>query len=168
MHNPVERDMSKQNKPHFVYVIDIGATPEQVWQALTDPNVTEKYWYGFRVAANGKVGDYMTATDPAGKTVHHDAILESDPPRRLSYAWHPLYDEFKHERPSRVTIDIVPAGGHVRLTVVHDDFDDGSIVLPKISSGWPGVLSSLKSYLETGRGLHASSSRAASPAQATA
>jgi uncharacterized protein YndB with AHSA1/START domain len=107
----------------------------------------------------------MTARDPAGKEVHRDVILESDPPRRLSYSWHPLYEEFKHERPSRVTIEIVPFKDQVRLTVVHDDFDEGSVVLEKISTGWPSVLSSLKSYLEAGRGLAAPSWNATAAAQ---
>jgi uncharacterized protein YndB with AHSA1/START domain len=154
------------SKPNFVYVIYIAATPEKVWQALTDPGVTEKYWFGFRIAANGKAGEYMTARDPAGREVHRDAILESDPPRRLSYAWHPLYDDLKHERPSRVTIEIAPFKDQVRLTVVHDDFDDGSVVLDKIRGGWPAVLSSLKSYLETGRELPAPPWNAAAAAAA--
>jgi uncharacterized protein YndB with AHSA1/START domain len=154
-----------KSKPKFVYVTYIASTPEKVWQALTDPSVTEKYWFGFHVAANGKAGEYMTARDPAGKEVHRDLILESDPPHRLSYAWHPLYDEFKHERPSRVTIEITPLKDQVRLTVVHDDFDEGSIVLEKISNGWPAVLSSLKTYLETGRSLAAPSWSATAAAE---
>lgn len=146
---------SQTSKPKFLYVIYIASTPEKVWQALTDPNVTEKYWFGFRVAANGKVGEHMTARDPAGKEAHRDVILESDPPRRLSYAWHPLYDGMKHERPSRVTIELKPYKDQVRLTVVHDEFDEGSVVFEKICNGWPSVLSSLKSFLENGRGLAA-------------
>jgi uncharacterized protein YndB with AHSA1/START domain len=154
-----------KSKPNFVYVTYIASTPEKVWHALTDPSVTEKYWFGYRVAANGKAGEYMTAQDPAGKEVHHDLILESDPPRRLSYAWLSLYDEFKHERPSRVTIEITPLKEQVRLTIVHDDFDEGSLMLEKISSGWPAVLSSLKTYLETGRSLAAPSWNATAAAE---
>jgi uncharacterized protein YndB with AHSA1/START domain len=82
----------QMNKPKFVYVTYIASTPEQVWRALTDPTVTQKYWYGFRVAANGKAGEHMTAIDPDGKEVHRDVILVSDPPCRLAYAWRPLYD----------------------------------------------------------------------------
>jgi uncharacterized protein YndB with AHSA1/START domain len=143
------------SKPKFVYVTYIASTPEKVWQALTDPERSEKYWYGYRIAANGKVGDHMTATDPSGKVVHRDPIMESDPPRRLVYAWHPLYDEYVHEAPSRVTFEITPFKDQVRLTVIHDDFPEGSVVYEKILHGWPAVLSSLKSYLETGRGLPA-------------
>src|SRR5271169_337981 len=110
------------DKPKFVYVTYIASTPEKVWQALTDPVMTERYWFGYRVAADGKVGEHMTARNPAGKEVHRDVILESDPPRRLSYAWRSLTDEFKDERPSRVTFDLAPFRGQVRLTIVHDDF----------------------------------------------
>ena len=74
------------SKPSFVYVTYIRSTPDKVWQALTDPAITERYWYGFRVAANGRAGEYMTAIDPDGKEVHRDVILVSDPPRRLAYA----------------------------------------------------------------------------------
>jgi uncharacterized protein YndB with AHSA1/START domain len=141
-----------RDKPKFVYVIYIASTPEKVWQALTDPEVSQQYWFGFRIAASGKAGEHMTATDPKGEVVHRDPILESDPPRRLSYAWHPLYDDLKSERPSRVTIELTPVRDQVRLTLVHDEFDEGSVVYEKIIGGWPAVLSSLKSFLENGRG----------------
>jgi len=141
------------DKPSFVYVMYIASTPEKVWQALTDPALTEKYWFGFRVAAGGKPGDHMTAVSPAGKEVHRDPILESDPPRRLSYAWQPLYKDLQGERPSRVTFELAPFKEQTRLTIVHDEFDDGSKIFGLISKGWPAVLSSLKSFLETGRGL---------------
>jgi len=144
------------SKPKFVYVTYIAAAPEKVWQALTDPDMTEKYWFGFRVAADGKAGDYMTAKSPAGKEVHHDVILESDPPRRLAYAWQPLYKEMEGERPSRVTFELAPFKGQTRLTIVHDEFDEGSKIFGMISKGWPAVLSSLKSFIETGRGLQPS------------
>lgn len=144
------------SKPEFVYVIYIASTPEKVWQALTDPDVSEKYWFGYRIAAGGKVGDRMTAISPAGKKAHDDPILESDPPRRLSYSWHPLYKGMQDERPSRVTFMIEPFKSQVRLTVVHDDFDEGSKVYESIKGGWPAVLSSLKSFLESGRGLEPS------------
>ncbi|HEX3439665.1 MAG TPA: SRPBCC family protein, partial [Pseudolabrys sp.] len=144
------------SRPTFVYVIYIAAPPEQVWQALTDGDISEKYWFGFRVTASGKVGDTMTARSPSGKEVHRDPILESDPPRRLSYAWQPLYDEMKGERPSRVTFELEPFKGQTKLTVVHDEFDEGSKIFGMISKGWPAVLSSMKSFLETGKGLEPS------------
>jgi uncharacterized protein YndB with AHSA1/START domain len=57
-------------KPQFVYVTYIAAPPEKVWEALTKPDISEKYWFGYRVAADGKPGDRMTATSPAGKLAH--------------------------------------------------------------------------------------------------
>ena len=144
------------SKPKFVYVTYIAAAPEKVWEALTKADLTEKYWFGYRVAADGKAGDYMTAVSPAGKEVHRDPILESDPPRRLVYGWKPLYKDMPDERPSRVTFELAPFKGQTRLTVVHDEFDEGSKIFEMISKGWPAVLSSMKSFLETGRGLEPS------------
>ena len=143
-------------KPKFVYVMYIAASPEKVWQALTKPEMTERYWFGFRVSAGGKVGDHMTARDPAGKEVHRDKILESDPPRRLSYAWKPLYKDMLGERPSRVTFELTPFKEQTRLTIVHDEFEDGSKIFGMVSKGWPAVLSSMKSFIETGQGLQPS------------
>lgn len=141
------------SKPSFVYVIYIAASPEKVWQALTDPDMTEQYWFGFRVAANGKVGDHMTALSPKGVEVHRDPIIESDPPRRLSYAWKPLFKDLPDERPSRVTFELTPLKRQTRLTITHDDFEEGSKIFGMIRNGWPAVLSSMKSFLETGRAL---------------
>jgi uncharacterized protein YndB with AHSA1/START domain len=111
------------------------------------------YWFGYRVKADGKAGDRMTAYSPKGEKAHDDPIIESDPPRRLSYAWQPLYKDMQGERPSRVTFELESLKGQVKLTVVHDEFDEGSRIFGMISKGWPAVLSSMKSYLETGRGL---------------
>jgi uncharacterized protein YndB with AHSA1/START domain len=98
----------------------------------------------------------MTAVSPAGQQVHRDPILESDPPRRLSYAWKPLYKDVPDEPASRVTFELTPFKDQTRLTVIHDEFDAGSKIFGMISKGWPAVLSSLKSYLETGHGLQPS------------
>jgi uncharacterized protein YndB with AHSA1/START domain len=144
------------NKPTFVYVTYIATTPEKLWKALTKPDSSEKYWFGYRVQADGEAGTRMTAHNPKGMLAHDDPILESDPPRRLVYGWKPLYKDMPDERASRVTFELTPLKGQVRLTVIHDEFDEGSKMFEMISKGWPAVLSSLKSYLETGRGLQAS------------
>jgi len=141
------------SKPVFVYVTYIAASPERVWEALTKPEVSEKFWFGYRVSAGGKAGGRMTAFSPAGKQVHDDPIIESDPPRKLVYGWKSLYKELPDERPSRVTFTLEALKGQTRLTVTHDDFDEGSRMFEMISKGWPAVLSSLKSFLETGKGL---------------
>jgi uncharacterized protein YndB with AHSA1/START domain len=141
------------NKPQFVYVTYIAAPPEKVWEALTKPNISEIYWYGYRVAADGKAGDLMTATGPTGELSHRDPIIESDPPRRLVYGWKPLEKDKPDERPSRVTFELALFKGQTRLTVVHDEFDEDSKIFGMISNGWPAVLSSLKTFLETGHPL---------------
>jgi len=83
-------------------------------------------------------------------------VLEYDPPRRLSYTFHSMYDPFYGaEQPSRVVIDLERQKDQVKLTVTHDDFAEGSKVFDAISKGWPLVLSSLKSYLEANRVLYA-------------
>ncbi len=144
------------SKPKFVYVTYIAAPPEKVWEALTKADISEKYWFGYRVTADGKVGDHMTAYSPTGMQAHDDPILESDPPRRLVYDWKPLYKDMDGERPSRVSFELEPFKDQTKLTVVHDEFDEDSKIFGLISKGWPAVLSSLKSFLETGRGLQAS------------
>lgn len=143
-------------KPIFVYVTYIAASPERVWEALTKPDISEQYWFGYRVKADGNAGERMTAHSPTGKLAHDDPIIESDPPRRLVYAWKPLYKDMVGERPSRVTFELEDLKGQTRLTVVHDEFEEGSKIFDLIGKGWPAVLSSLKSYLETGRGLQSS------------
>ncbi|MGN6571819.1 MAG: SRPBCC family protein [Pseudolabrys sp.] len=143
------------SKPVFVYVTYIAAPPERIWEALTNPDVSEKFWFGYRVTADGQAGARMTALNPAGTQVHDDPIIESDPPRRLVYGWKSLYKDLPDERPSRVTFLLEPLKDQTRLTVTHDDFDAGSKMFEMISRGWPAVLSSLKSFLETGRGLEA-------------
>ena len=147
------------NKPTFVYVTYvtyIAATPERVWEAPPKPDLSEKHWFGYRVQADGQAGNRMTAFNAAGRLAHDDPIIESDPPRRLSYVWQPLYKEMEGERPSRVTFELTPLKDQTRLTIVHDEFDEGSKIFGMISKGWPAVPSSMKSFLETGRGLQPS------------
>ena len=80
-------------------------------------------------------------------------MLESDPPKRLAYTWDPCSADAKKERVSRVTFDIEPRGKVVKLTVTHDNLDEGGKTFSDISGGWPMVLASLKSLLETGQPL---------------
>ena len=145
-----------QNKPTFVYVTYIAAAPERVWEALTKPDLSAQYWFGYRVKADGKAGARMTAFNPAGHQAHDDPIIESDPPKKLVYGWKPLYKDMPDERASRVTFVLEPYKGQTRLTVTHDEFDEGSKIFEMISKGWPAVLSSLKTFLETGKGLPSS------------
>jgi hypothetical protein len=76
------------------------------------------------------------------------------------YGWKPLYKDLPDEKTSRVTFELAPFKGQTRLTIIHGEFDGGSRIFEMISKGWPAVLSSLKSFLETGRGLEPSWSEA--------
>ncbi|MQA11240.1 MAG: helix-turn-helix domain-containing protein [Pseudonocardiaceae bacterium] len=148
----------------FVYTTYINTTPERLWQALTDPAFTRHYW-GVAFETDWQRGSTMTweqngwrSTDPA------QVVLESEPHRRLSYTWHTFTPEFAEtfelsdevlakltsERRSKVIFEIEPLGEMVKLTVVHDGVEAGSTVLEMVSEGWPAILASLKTLLETG------------------
>jgi uncharacterized protein YndB with AHSA1/START domain len=140
-------------KPSFVYVTYIRTSPEKLWQALTDGSLTQQYWSGRRVESAWTVGAPVTFWFE-GKVSDSGKVLESDPPRRLSYSFHVEFVEaLRSEPPSRVTIDIEKLDAQVKLTVTHDEFEPGSKVLEAVSGGWPVILSSLKSLLETGRAI---------------
>lgn len=151
-------------KPEFVYVTYIKTTPEKLWQALTDPAFTRRYW-GVEFETDWAEGSPMVWTERGVRTGHPDqVVLVSEPPRRLSYTWHTFTPEWAEavgmsdrletiagEPRSKVTFDIEPYGDDaVKLTVVHDGFEPGSVVLETCSQGWPGLLSGLKTLLETG------------------
>ena len=159
------------DKPEFVYTTYIRTTPEQLWRGLTDPIFTRRYW-SLSWESDWRAGSPLTLKlDNSGVTIADPAqvILESDPYRRLSYTWHTFTPEwaaaydisdedraaFAAEPRSRVTFEIEPMGDYVRLTVVHDGFEPGSAVLAGISQGWPLLMASLKSLLETGDALPA-------------
>jgi|SRR3954447_8585631 DNA-binding transcriptional ArsR family regulator/uncharacterized protein YndB with AHSA1/START domain len=153
--------------PEFVYVTYIKTTPEQLWQALTDPAFTRRYW-GVEFSTDWTEGAPMTWREGGVETSDPEqVVLVSDPYRRLSYTWHTFTPGWAEhagksadalatmaaERRSKVTFDIDKAGPSVKLTVTHDGFDPGSVVLADVSNGWPALLSSLKSLLESGEPL---------------
>jgi DNA-binding transcriptional ArsR family regulator/uncharacterized protein YndB with AHSA1/START domain len=175
--NPMDRTSDDQTT--FVYVTYIHATPERVWQGLTDPAFTQRYWHhpkagGLSIPSDWQKGSsYDVAYDEVGLVISdpEQVILESDPYRRLAYTWHTFTPEWatqhgiddamaaawRAEPRSKVAFDIEDAGqGVVKLTVVHDGFAPGSRVLQGVSNGWPAVLASLKTLLETGSALPAS------------
>jgi DNA-binding transcriptional ArsR family regulator/uncharacterized protein YndB with AHSA1/START domain len=155
-------------KPSFVYTTYIRTTPERLWQALTDPAFTQRYWWSATFDTDWKPGSRMT-WHMFGVTIDdpEQVVLESDPYRRLAYAWHSFPHEFAErlgltddareriaqEQRSRVTFEIEPLGDLVKLTVIHDGFDAGSLVAPMVGEGWPRVVSGVKTLLETGETL---------------
>jgi uncharacterized protein YndB with AHSA1/START domain/DNA-binding transcriptional ArsR family regulator len=149
-------------KPEFVYTTYIKTTPEDLWRALTEPTFTGRYW-GITLDSDWQPGSPMSwEKDGVIQRDPEQVVLEADPYRRLAYTWHAFTPEWNPtieedlladiaaEPRSHVSFDIEPHGALVKLTVVHDNFEPGSHVAEMVSGGWPIVLSSLKTLLETG------------------
>jgi uncharacterized protein YndB with AHSA1/START domain len=138
----------------FVYAIYIRGTPEQVWNGLLDARFTRQYW------AHENVSDWKPGsrwehrrTDAARTLDLVGEVIESNPPRRLVLTWAEPADQANRDNHSRVTFQLDAIDDMVRLTITHEALVPGSEMLRKISAGWPRVLSSLKSQLETGKPL---------------
>ena len=140
-----------------LYQVYIKASPEAIWEAITSPAFTAKYFHGTEVESTLEPGspfDFHYANG-SGLAVT-GSVLESDEPRRLVYTWRALYDPaLAAEEPSRVTWEIEPQEGGVSLlTVVHDQLDGAPKTAEGVSgTGWTHVLSGLKTLLETGEPL---------------
>lgn len=140
-------------KPDFVYVTYIATTPEKIWQALTDSEIIKVYWGRHRNASDWKPGSrwaHQDYDDP-GTVDIVGKVIESVPPKRLVLTWSSPPDEHNPAKTSRVTFEIEPFKSTTRLTLIHDELEPGSEMLRGITFGWPIVLSSLKTLLETGR-----------------
>ena len=151
-------------KRSFVYATYIETTPERLWQALTEPAFTKRYW-AITFDSLWKPGSTMT-WHTRGVTIDHpeQVVVESEPYRRLSYTWHSFTCEWAEsldltddalarladEPRSKVTFEIEPLGDQVKLTVIHDDLEPGGMTGSLISEGWPRVVANLKTLLETG------------------
>jgi uncharacterized protein YndB with AHSA1/START domain len=131
-------------KPELVYVNHIKSTPERVWQALTDPAFTARYWYGTRVESDWKTGSPITFRKAEGMGAPDTGtVLVADRPRKLAFSWHIAWGEMAKEKDSRVTFTIEPDGDGVKLTLVHDEFEEGSKAYDALKGGWVGILAGL-------------------------
>jgi uncharacterized protein YndB with AHSA1/START domain len=138
-----------------VHQLVIKASPEQIWEAITNPEFTTKCFHGFYVDSTFEPGAPFNgySTDRSQHWVDGE-ILDADPPRRLQHTWRSLYDpEAAAEPHSRVTWEVEPRrDGSCLLTVVHDRLEDSPKTAESVSgSGWMTVLSGLKTLLETGQ-----------------
>ena len=138
----------------FVYVTYIASTPEKVFEAITRPELARRYW-GHENVSDWKPGskwEHVRAND--ARTVELvGKVVETSPPTRLVITWANASQAADPDAYSRVSFDIEPYDDMVRLTVSHDELQAGSGMANGVQKGWPVVLSSLKSFLETGRGL---------------
>ncbi|WP_033443283.1 ArsR/SmtB family transcription factor [Saccharothrix sp. NRRL B-16314] len=173
----LESEHIPMGNTEFVYTTYINTTPERLWQALTDPAFTRRYWSGVALESDWQVGSpvlWQNAPTEEAKDLQQ-VVLEAEPYRRLSYSWHLFqpehaehfgwseekFAELLKEKRSKVTFEIEPAPEDaavkaVRLTVTHDDFDPDSVMCAAISGklpgsgGWPELIANLKTLLETG------------------
>ena len=143
-----------QEKTSFVYVTYIASTPEKVFEAITRPDIARRYW-GHENVSDWKPGskwEHIRANEE--RTVELvGKVVEVSPPTRLVISWAAASKAADPASHSRVTFEIEAYEGMVKLTVTHDELEAGSGMAKGVSKGWPLVLSSLKSFLETGSGI---------------
>lgn len=140
----------------FVYVTYIRTTPEKLWHALIDPAFTRQYWAETWQECEWKVGSTWRLMLPDGRVGDAGEVLEIEPNRRLVLKWrNEFMPELREEGYSRMTYELEPQGDTVKLTVVHEMDRPDSKLIEKVSEGWPHLLASLKSLLETGESLEA-------------
>jgi uncharacterized protein YndB with AHSA1/START domain len=139
-------------RPQQVYQVFIKAPPEHVWEAITKPEFTSRYYYGCALKTDLAIGSAFTYFMPDGNPIVEGKVVESDPPRRLVHTYHSLWGELASDAPTRVTWELEPAhGGVTKLTVVHDEFEAETATYKGLATGgWSWILSNLQSLLETG------------------
>jgi uncharacterized protein YndB with AHSA1/START domain len=138
----------------FVYVTYIRTTPETLWDHLTKPEFIRVYWFGVSAESDWKPGSSWKLTFADGRVADTGEVVEVDRPRRLVIKWRNEFKpELKAEGYSRATFVLEPSGDTVKLTVTHEIDRTGSKFIEAVSQGWPIVLSSLKSLIETGKAL---------------
>lgn len=138
----------------FVYVTYIRTTPEKLWQALIDPEFTRRFWVETWQESEWKPGASWHMLVHDRRVIHSGKVLEIEPGRRLVLSWlTELFPEIRAEGPSRVTYELEQVGDSVKLTLIQENDTPDSKSIGMASQGWPLVLASLKSLLETGEPL---------------
>jgi uncharacterized protein YndB with AHSA1/START domain len=142
------------NGDRFLYVTFIRTTPEKLWDALLKPEFTRQYWFGSSHESTWEQGASWQLKAPDGRTTDMGKVIEVDKPRRLVVSWrHRLVSEMKAEGEARATYELEPQGDVVKLTVTHEIDKKDSKLIQGVSGGWPIILASLKSLLETGESI---------------
>jgi uncharacterized protein YndB with AHSA1/START domain len=139
-----------------IYNVFIKATPEEIWEAITKADFTERYFHGVRIDTTAERRLTAAPSPEAAEMEGEDPVFEFDPPRRLVHGWQSKWNaEMAAEDPSRVTWEIEPQeGGYSLLTVTHDQLEGAPKTAEGVSgTGWMMVLSGLKTLLETGKPL---------------
>jgi uncharacterized protein YndB with AHSA1/START domain len=138
----------------FVYVTYIRTSQDKLWEALITPEFNRQYWFGCWQDCTWTVGASWKLTGPDGRLYDAGEVLEIDPPRRLVLKWRNEFRPELHEEGfSTASFTLEPVNGAVKLTVLHEIDTPRSKFIQAVSGGWPAILSSLKSLLETGTPL---------------
>ena len=136
----------------FVYVTYIRTTAEKLWDALLKPEFTRVYWFGIWQDCEWKQGSSWKMMHPDGRVTDAGEVLEIEKPKRLVLKWRNEFrPELKAEGFSRCTIEIEPSPQGMKLTITHEIDKDRSKLIEAVSGGWPRIVSSLKTLLETGQ-----------------
>jgi len=143
------------NGDRFVYVTFIRTSPEKLWDALTKPEFTRKYWFGSSLDSAWTPNSPWQLKTPDGGLTDSGKVIEVDKPRRLVLSWkHERFPDIRDENETaRATFELEPQGEIVKLTVTHESEKKDSKLIKAVSNGWPIILASLKSLLETGQSI---------------
>lgn len=136
-----------------VYEVYIRTTAEKLWSAITDPEMTQKYFYNSHVTSDFKRGSAINYDNAEGQHMITGEVIEADPPRRLVHTFSFPDPDHAQDKPSRVTWEIEQMGDVCKLTLTHDGFERETRTYQDVRSGWNPVISGLKTLLETGEPL---------------
>jgi uncharacterized protein YndB with AHSA1/START domain len=138
----------------YVYVTYIRTTQQKVWDALTKPEFIKQYWFNMTQECEWKAGASWKMLSPDGRVFDVGEVLEIDPPRRLVLKWcNEFRPELRAEGPARCVYELEQIDEAVKLTITHTIDKADSKFIEAVSGGWPKVLASLKSFLETGTAM---------------
>src|SRR5579872_1742756 len=142
------------SKERFVYVTYIRTTAEKLWDALVEPEFTRAYWCGTWPDTTWNIGASWKMVIPDGRIADSGKVVVFDRPRKLAVTWrNEFVPELHEEGYSLCTYELEPVQGAIKLTVTHEIDKAGSKFIKAVSGGWPAILASLKSLLETGESL---------------
>lgn len=145
-------DTMADSKPKLVYQIIINAPPDRVWEAITKPEFTMRYYYGSSLTTDLTVGSPFSYHMPNGAPIIEGTVLTAEPPNRLVHTYHSLWPPMHEDAPTKVTweLESMP-GGVTKVTIVHEDFQAETATYKGLQSGgWAWILSNMKTLLETG------------------
>jgi uncharacterized protein YndB with AHSA1/START domain len=138
----------------FVYVTYIRTTPQKLWDALTKPEFQKQYWFGMPQESDWKKGSSWAMKFEDGRTADAGEVLEVDPPRRIVLKWRNEFrPELTEEGFSRCEYALEQDGDVMKLTITHSIEKDQAKFIDAVSGGWPRIMASLKSFLESGTPL---------------